>query len=211
MALPHQNNVARGVVNGGYVPTSIFQYQEHQRQKLKTEFRNRSVFSETKIQPTTVNKSVTKNSRQVLPSFVTQQQDNKVNMKAQATFVSEKNSDYSNKVQQHCYVIPKTYVVPKTTDTSPHRDARRRSFELLVGSKREYEIGQQYLADCGISTQWVYKCASHHNLPICVENESDGAWVPFITLYRTNYYDCLYVKEHGQGREFNQDHGTAYS
>lgn len=292
MPLPHQNKIDIGAVNGAYVPASVFQYQEYQRQKLKTAFRNRPVFLETKIETAIVNKPVVKKSASVvlepvlaswdegavLPSFVTLRQDNekvkneaglkklkaeiqstfvtrtiddtkqhsfvlpvasselvaskpdieemvlpsfimlrqdnqklkneaglkKLKSDTQCTFVVEKSFDYSDDTRQYSFVLP------KSTNTSPNRNARRKSFELLRGSKKEYEIGQEFLADCGLSTHWVFKCAPWKELPICVENESDGAWVPFIVLYQVDYYECSFVKEHSQGREFSQDHGPAY-
>jgi hypothetical protein len=127
----NQNKV---LINGAYVPNRIFDRQEHQKDKLKTAFRNKPV-SETKIESTTVNKPVAK--------------------------------------------------------------------------KIKNNIGQQYLSDCGISTHWAYRCAPWKEFSICVENESDGAWVPFIILYREDYYECLYIKE-GIGRQFSKDHGLDY-
>lgn len=107
--------------------------------------------------------------------------------------------------------VIKKQMMNSNLPTSPNRIARRKVFDSLKNSNREDRIGQQYLSDCGISTHWVYKCAPWKELPICVENESDGAWVPFMTLYREDYFECLYVKEQGQGRQFSQDHGLDYN
>jgi hypothetical protein len=69
-------------------------------------------------------------------------------------------------------------------------------------------IGAGYMSDCGMYVRWVYKCPPR-NGPPCIENLSDGAWVPFITLYQTEYFLCKEIKE-GDGREFSNAHGQAY-
>lgn len=112
----------------------------------------------------------------------------------------EKPVVYSDKVQKYNLILP-TKVARKIA----------KSVEILRGSKPEWEIGQEYLADCGLDAHWVFKCAPWKVLPICVDDESDGAWVPFIVLYRVDYFECKYVKEQGSGREFSQDHGEAYN
>lgn len=222
-------NFERGSIAGAYVPPAILKQQEHQRAKLAKDFKNRTVFLETKIETEVVNKSVAKKLSPIeksgemifdtgayLPSFVMRRQEfdrvkNEVGLKELKSLITvepeyippiifeEKPRVYSNKVQNYNFVVSA-------------KTARKigKSVEVLRGSKPEYEIGQQYLADCGMDAHWVYKCAPWKELPICVENESDGAWVPFIVLYRVDYFECKYVKEHGHGREFSQDHGAAY-
>ena len=279
----------KNIDRGGYVSPLIGKQQEHQREKLAKEFRNRTVFLETKLEPTAVNKPVAKrlvnqespeipeklifDTGAYLPPSVMRRQEfdrakNEVELKEQKPMIKpELEKDLipklikslppkldhdepitdmmwsegaylaSSIVQQQEYDRKKIGNVPivikNPTDIQPSfeekpevysdklekynfifttRVSRKiaKSVEVLRGSKPEYEIGQEYLADCGLDAHWVFKCAPWKELPICVENESDGAWVPFIVLYRVDYFECKYVKENGRGREFSQDHGTAY-
>jgi len=214
------NNIDRE----GYVPPSVKKQQDHQRAKLAKDFKNRTVFLETKIESGAVNKTVAKKNSLLTPkkpdmvwkegaylasSAVEQQEHDRKKIgdvpvvikkpaNIQPMIFEEKPVVYSDKVQN--LILP-TKVARKIV----------KSVVLLTGSKPEYEIGQQYLADCGMDTSWVFKCPPEKELPICVDNESDGAWVPFIVLYRVDYFECKYVKEHGLGREFSQGHGVAYN
>jgi len=218
-------------IAGAYVSPTILKRQEHQRAKLSKDFRNRPLFLKTKIEVEAVNKPVAKklsptpnqeetpaemifDTGAYLPSFVMQRQEfdrakNETDLKDQLKtrtvidinplIFEEKPTVYSDKIQNYNFVVNS-------------RTARRiaKSVEILRDSRPEWKIGQEYLADCGMDARWVFKCAPWKELPICVDNESDGAWVPFIVLYRVDYFECKYVKEQGQGREFSQDHGEAY-
>lgn len=158
-----------------YVPLSILKRQEHQRIKLAKDFKNRSLFSEIKIDVEAVNKPVAKPvAKKLLP-----------------------------------VIEEKPAMILDSEAYLPLFVMQRQKF--LTGSKPEYKIGQEYLADCGLDAHWVYKCAPWKNPPICLENESDGAWVPFIILYRVDYFECKFVKEQDRGREFSRDHGEAYN
>lgn len=206
------------------VPASILKQQEHQLIKLADDFKNKPVFLETKIESTVVNKTVAKKTTShpepkemiweegaCYPLFIMERQDHeeykneashkKMKVDMLATFVEEKVETYSDKIDKYSFVLPKQRPIKNTTEI-----LRTNKIEYEAGSK----IGQEFLTDCGFDAHWVFKCAPWKNLPICVDNESDGAWVPFIILYRVDYYECMYVKETGHGREFSQDHGEAY-
>ena len=290
-----------------FVPGCVIKSQDHQKTKLADDFKNRSVFSERKIEVEVVNKPIAKKISPVeiqevksemslefgaflspfvmqrqehhrvknevihkeiklmsavepepepvivpvikkkLPPIIFQEEKEKFEMiwssgayMATATIkrqecdqlkigdilkviknpadikpiiVEEKPNVYSNKVRNFTFRVPSSQKLlpPDAVMVNETQILKRGQPVDVLGDPIGNPIGQEFLADCGMSTSWVFKCAPWHELATCQENKSFGAWVPFIVLYQVEYYECLFVKEQiGHGREFSQDHGKAY-
>lgn len=62
---------------------------------------------------------------------------------------------------------------------------------------------------CGFKSSWVYKCTPWRYHIICVENITEGAWVPYPVMQRIDYAECKLITQ-SSGRQFSKDHGTDY-
>jgi hypothetical protein len=62
---------------------------------------------------------------------------------------------------------------------------------------------------CGFHSSWVYKCTPWRYHIICVENITEGAWVPYPVMQRFDYTECKIITQ-SSGRQFSKDHSTDY-
>jgi|LakMenE18May11ns_1017448.scaffolds.fasta_scaffold9942247_3 hypothetical protein len=66
------------------------------------------------------------------------------------------------------------------------------------------------LSECCINPSIVFKCPPHKSSEVCVDNQSDGAYVPRTVSYEEAYRQCKYIKQtsyQGQYKQF----GSAFS
>lgn len=62
---------------------------------------------------------------------------------------------------------------------------------------------------CGFNSSWVYKCTPWRYYVICVDNITEGAWVPYPVMQRKLYEECEFITL-SSGRQFSKDHSTDY-
>lgn len=217
------------VSNGAYVPNVAKKQLDHKKEQRVANFKNKqrlridnnNVFSVTKTQGKTVNK-VVKTKQEIqhsemiwqngayLSSFVIERQEY-IESNSQYEKIQKTNVEKESFIKEDFVSLSKKHfksLIPVKVKTKIHKDVLR---VTKFVEQKEVTIGEDYLADCGFDASWTFKCANWKYLPICVDDISDGAWVPFIIMYRKDYYDCSFVKATSGGREFSQDYGSDYN
>jgi hypothetical protein len=76
---------------------------------------------------------------------------------------------------------------------------------IVNNQKCESSLHLIYNCECEASLRWVYKCPDWSNIPVCAEGDVNGAWVPFVILQKTDYFNCVNVL-----RPFNSDFGFSF-
>ena len=167
--------------NDACVPKSILKQQEFQKNKLAEDFKKLKKPIRPKLESKTVN------------TLIAQPRVDKVEGKNDL----DSYKKFAN-----------TNELKKMTFSTPVENTNEKVI-FFTSSNKNNPFSNGNLADCGFKASWLFKCAPYKPLPICLENRSDGAWVPFIIQYNEKYMLCSNVKN-GSGREFSQDYGNAY-
>lgn len=213
-------------INGAYIPDSTFEKQEYQREKLEKDYKNKNVLAlknkKNIEKKSNHNKKIVKSKKQevekkemiynldgYLPILVIERQESEIT-KNEFNLKEIKKSLLKPKVeevpvQKELELKPKLGIIKsKSLNNNKLIDSN-----IISRNNSNKMFGEEYLLDCGIVTSWLFECSPWRNEEVCVDGEVNGAWVPFIVKYRTDYEECKFVKE-DTGREFSQDHGTAY-
>jgi len=183
--------------NDVYVPKSTLKQQEFQKNKLAEDFKKLKKPIRPKLELETVNTVITQ--------FVQKATIKKYDILPKVDKVEEQNDLDSYKK----FVNPYKSTELKKMSCSPPVNEINEKVIVFTTSNKNNPFSNGYLADCGLMASWLFKCAPYKPLPICVENRSDGAWVPFIIQYNEEYMLCSNIKN-GNGRQFSQDYGNAY-
>jgi hypothetical protein len=197
--------------NDVYVPKSTLKQQEFQKNKLAEDFKKLKKPIKPKLETKTVNTVLTQIVQKptakrydILPKAA-KFEEKKYDILPKAAKVEEKNDLDSYKK----FVNPYISTELKKMICSPPIENINEPVVVFTSSNKNNPFLNGYLADCGFMASWSFKCAPYKPLPICVENRSDGAWVPFIIQYNEEYMLCSDIKN-GNGRQFSQDYGNAY-
>lgn len=137
-----------------------------------------------------------------------------VNSKVQEVEASEKKvSDLNLKISeavkieelQPDYSDTETFQFPKTRIPRFDLVAALGWEEIIPDDKPPLDVANV----CGFKSSWVYKCTPWRYHIICVDNITEGAWVPYPVMQRKDYEECELITL-SSGRQFSKDHGVEY-
>lgn len=182
--MKYEKNVERGRVTGAYLPKAA---SKHANKLNNSGVLDRLEAAKAKKQ---VEQNQIKNNSKVVNTL------NKVKTSSVNNF-SKNEKAYSNNMN---FNFPKSRKVKK--------DLAAMDWQTVIVTHGSPPLDIANV--CGLKTSWVYKCTPWVYHEICVDNETRGAWVPYPVMQRIDYLNCKDITESKTGRQFSQDHGSAY-
>jgi len=217
--MKYDSNMERGIVIGAFLPNCVKKNQDFQKNdnskryksKMKEfnfskEFNTKKVgkFEKKSKSSSQINEKEYRNE-QIVPKLELDRQEYFYNISVK----NIKNLEKQIKIINFAFVekdIEETkskYIKPKVGSF----DAK--TFHNNDNEWYKPNLNPVEISDCGFTASWVYECVPWKNFEKCVENITDGAWVPYPVMYGYKYEQCKNIQESDK-RQFNEDYNEDY-
>lgn len=110
--------------------------------------------------------------------------------------------------------VPKAAVKSQKSRKSTMTTSKARSSEILAQSipiiYQESVSSNIDLNDCGFIPKWRYQCSPDITVRLCVENDSNGGWIPYSIFKNELYKECEAIRNNPKRKEFNASYNSDF-
>jgi hypothetical protein len=218
--MKHNSNIERGMMVVAYLPDCVKKNQDSQKDEnskihkskmrgsnFSKEFSTKKIgrFSKKQKAIAQINEKESCSSKQIVPKSELDRQIHFYNSPIEDVKKTEKEMQLINFefIEKDIKESKSKYAKPKAGSLYT---------ELFYNNANEWykpNLNPVEISDCGFTASWVYDCIPWKNFEKCVENITEGAWVPYPVMYGYKYEQCKDI-QNSERRQFSEDYNGDY-